>query len=191
MLEINERRLEELQGTGRLYVTKYDSLETKKIMGKSLPIEDQVRLKVGAPVIVMVNEPAAGYHNGTQGRITDMSADKVVIKTVDGDQLNIAPHQWKIDLGPEKDGGKKLFRLGRRYGSAWGMPLKLGWAATIHKSQGLTLERVRTDVSQCWEPGHAYVALSRAVSMLGVSLVRPFKKVLADPEALSFTRSLQ
>ena len=97
-----------------------------------------------------------------------------------------------MDLGvePKDTWDRILNHKTRRFGVATGMPLKLGWAATIHKSQGLTLARVKTDVSRCWEPGHAYVALSRATSMLDVSLLRPYKKVLADPEALSFTNSL-
>jgi ATP-dependent exoDNAse (exonuclease V) alpha subunit len=182
--EINRDRLEELRGVSQTYAVKYESLEACESMSKALPINARVELKVGAPVIVMANEPKIGYCNGTQGRVVDMEPERVTIKTLSGQILPVIPHVWKMDLGYGDSSSRSC-------GHAIGMPLKLGWAATIHKSQGLTLERVRTDISGCWEPGHAYVALSRATSMLNVSLVCPFKKVLADPEALRFTQSLR
>ena len=190
VLEINERKLAEMPGCEQHYFVRYESEEARKAMSKALPVEERVSLKVGAPVIVMVNNPARRYYNGTQGRIVDMAPKQVLIETLDGEQLPVVPHEWRVDLGEERDIWKRIGGQKRRYGTARGMPLKLGWAATIHKSQGLTLERVKTDISRCWEPGHAYVALSRATNLTNVSLIRPFKKVLADPEALRFTQSI-
>ena len=187
--EINERELKKLPGTMQMYCTRYESDEARQALSKSLPIDDALSLKVGAPVIVMVNQPARGYYNGTQGRVVGLSQEEVKIQTDDG-LRTVVPHEWKADLGENPDRLARMTGQTRRYASAWGMPLKLGWAATIHKSQGLTLSKVRADVARCWEPGHAYVALSRATSLLDVSLTRPFKKIVADPEALAFMRSL-
>jgi ATP-dependent exoDNAse (exonuclease V) alpha subunit len=188
--EINEARLEELPGEAKVYKVTYDSPEAEAAMGGSLPMGDYVALKEGAPVIVLVNQPARGYYNGTQGRVIEMTAESVLIETSEGERREVVQHEWKAELGKETDVWKRSFGQKNRMGSAWGLPLKLGWAATIHKSQGLTLNRIKADVARCWEPGHAYVALSRATNLTAVSLVRPFKKVLADPEALAFTRSI-
>lgn len=189
--EINERELARLSGPEQTYQIRYDSDQTREALVKALPIPEKFQLKLGAPVIALVNRPARGYYNGTQGRVVAMQPSQVLIETPEGQRLPVHMHEWKVDLGVEPSSWKRVFGRERRFGSAWGMPLKLGWAATIHKSQGLTLQKVRTDISRCWEPGQAYVALSRATSLLEVSLARPFKKVLADPEALAFTRSLK
>jgi ATP-dependent exoDNAse (exonuclease V) alpha subunit len=188
---INETHLMELPGKSRSFEVWYDAPETEAILGGTLPMGDEVVLKEGAPVIVLVNQPARGYYNGTQGRVVSMASESVLIETTEGQKLTVVPHEWKVDLGAETDTWKRIRGQERRSGSAWGIPLKLGWAATIHKSQGLTLNRIRADVSKCWEPGHAYVALSRARNLTDVSLVVPFKKVLADPEALAFTKSIK
>jgi ATP-dependent exoDNAse (exonuclease V) alpha subunit len=189
--EINQARLAALPGTPRRYTVTYDTEESRVAFGSSLPIPDQLWLKEGAPVIVLVNQPGLGYYNGTQGRVISLEPSSALIETAEGKRLTVLRHEWKVDLGEEESPLRRLTGHKRRMGSAWGLPLKLGWAATIHKSQGLTLDRIRADVSKCWEPGHAYVALSRATNLTEVSLVAPFKRVLADPEALAFTKSIK
>jgi ATP-dependent exoDNAse (exonuclease V) alpha subunit len=187
---INQERLEQLPGESREYRTHYSCVKSEALLSKSLPIDRVLHLKVGAPVIIMVNNPAGCYCNGTQGRVVGLSRSEVQVKDLEGRLLTVTNHTWNIDLNPHPSPWEITFEKNRRMGYARGMPIKLGWAATIHKSQGLTLQRVKTDVSRCWEPGHAYVALSRTPSMLNISLVNPFRKVLADPEALRYVQSI-
>ena len=72
-------------------------------------------------------------------------------------------------------------------------PLKLAWAMMIHKSQGMTLDALVCDVSQCFAPGQTYVALSRVRSIEGLSLTEPMesKHVIADPKIVEFCESVE
>jgi hypothetical protein len=180
--QINKQRLDTLPGPAREYATDYSSNQARAVLEKSLPMTSPVELKVGAPVVVLINNPDYGYYNGTQGEILSMDVREVVIRTTKGTTVRVERHEWKIDLDPANPNAGSV--------SAWGMPLKLGWALTIHRCQGLTLSRVETDVSQCWEPGHGYVALSRPEDLSQLSLLAPFHRVLVDQEALAYTRSI-
>ena len=188
--KINQEHLDLLPGESQEYRTYYSCPRSEALLSKSLPIDRILHLKVGAPVIIMVNNPAGNYCNGTQGKVVGMSRSEVQVKDLDGNLLIVDKHTWNVTLKSNPTPFELTFERDLQTGYARGMPIKLGWAATIHKSQGLTLSRVKTDVSRCWEPGHAYVALSRTPSMLDISLVNPFEKVLADPEALRFMKSI-
>jgi hypothetical protein len=93
----------------------------------------------------------------------------------------IEPHQFESEV----PGRGKCTRLQ--------LPLKLAWSITIHKSQGLSIEAVRMDLSRCRTPGQAYVALSRAASVSGLELLRPIdpRTVATDPVVSAFYRALR
>ncbi len=180
--EINRLRLEALVGNARTYRTEFKPGSQKKSILSNIPIGEAVTLKVGAPVICRANCPDRGYFNGTQGVIVEMTSKFVRIQLPDGGIRRIIPHEWRVEI---REGDYVVQTL-----TAKGMPLILGWATTIHKAQGMTLARIHADLSECWEPGHTFTALSRATDLSNVSLTGPRVRMRTDPEALAFTRSL-
>lgn len=176
---VNQAHLSNHPGHLCTYETTVQPLNQADVLLSHVPIGKAVHLKAGVPVIVLMNDPGGRFVNGSQGRILHLLRDRVVVELNDGNVVDVHPKRWEI-LGAD----------GRSLGEVQGMPLQLGWAATIHRAQGMTLDAVITDVSRCWEPGQAYVALSRTTSLQNISLLRPVKKIAADPVALSYVNSL-
>lgn len=117
-------------------------------------------LKPGAKVMFTKNDPAGAYVNGTLGVVDSFTSGGVpVVLTSAGKRIEVEPTEWKMD-----DGGKTLARISQ-------LPLRLAWAITVHKSQGMTLDAAAIDLSQAFEYGQGYVALSRVRSLDGLYLV--------------------
>lgn len=127
---------------------------------KSCLAPENLRLKVGARVMCVKNNFEAGYVNGTLGVVE--SCDEMedpVIRTATGKRISIPRASWKV----EEDGKVKAEIL--QY------PLRLAWAITVHKSQGMSLDAVEVDLSKSFEPGMGYVALSRVRSLEGLTIL--------------------
>ncbi|MFZ2593588.1 MAG: helix-turn-helix domain-containing protein [Minisyncoccia bacterium] len=111
-------------------------------------------LKVGARVMFTKNDLDGAYVNGTTGEVTGFNAHGYPeVKTVGGTTITAVPVEWTLS-----DGGKVLARITQ-------IPLRLAWAITIHKSQGMTLSGAVIDLSRTFEYGQGYVALSRVTSL--------------------------
>ena len=159
---LNITRLRELDGISKLYQARTKGnpklLETLK---KSVRAEAQLELKKGAKVMFVKNNYEAGYINGTLGEVIDYSEEKLpIVKLIDGSQMTVVQDEWAI----EDDKGNALASFSQ-------LPLRLAWAITIHKSQGMTLEAAEVDLSKSFEKGQGYVALSRLKSFKGLKLV--------------------
>ncbi|MCB1198445.1 MAG: AAA family ATPase, partial [Deltaproteobacteria bacterium] len=116
---------------------------------KNAPIPEVLHLKKGAKVMVRVNDPLLRYVNGSIGRVAGIVDDKVAVdirgRIYEFEKISFAWMDGSGNIGA----------------TATNFPLQLAWATTIHKAQGLTLDELCIDMKQLWEPGHAYVALSR------------------------------
>ncbi|MEI6650177.1 MAG: PIF1 family DEAD/DEAH box helicase [Candidatus Moraniibacteriota bacterium] len=121
---------------------------------------EQLELKEGATVMFTKNNPDEGYVNGTIGTITGFSPSTKfpVVRTRDGDSITVEPADWAVEEGEEI-----VARIRQ-------IPLKLAWAMTIHKSQGVSLDAAVMDLSRVFEFGQGYVALSRVRTLSGISL---------------------
>jgi len=119
----------------------------------------KLRLKKGARVMFVKNNYEAGYANGTLGIVEDCGRDFIHVRTNQGELINVEPTSWQID-----DGGKVKAEIAQ-------YPLRLAWAITIHKSQGMSLDAVEVDLSKAFERGMGYVALSRVKNLDGLSIV--------------------
>lgn len=177
---INHARLQMHNGTEQTYPTFVRPESRRKELLSQVSIGEEVRLKLGAPIIILTNDPDGHYVNGSQGKVIAFGRHSIHVELTTGEEVEVDSKEWEI-RDPQGD-----FAIGR----VRGLPVQLGWAATIHRSQGMTLGSIVTDVSRCWEPGQAYVALSRTRSLQNVGLLAPVEKIKADPVALAYVNSL-
>lgn len=148
---------------------------------KSCLAPEVLRLKVGARVMCVKNNFEEGYVNGTLGIVTSCKPDRdPVIRTAQGKMLTIEKASWKIE-----EEGKTKAEI-KQY------PLRLAWAITVHKSQGMSLDAVEVDLSKSFEPGMGYVALSRVRTLEGLTILGMNEMALAvHNEVLEFDAELQ
>ena len=137
------------------------------------PVDELLRFKVGAQVMMLNNDQSGRWVNGTLGRITEVDWDRDFVITVDftdGTDAEISPFTWEATR-PVVEGGSLRHEV---IGTFTQLPFKLAWAITIHKSQGQTLDRLVVDLTGgMFSTGQLYVALSRCTSMSGLVLKRP------------------
>ena len=138
-------------------------------------------LKVGARVMCVKNNFEQGYVNGTLGTVVSCKPNQdPIIKLTSGRRITIEKATWKI----EEDGAVKAEI--RQY------PLRLAWAITVHKSQGMSLDAVTVDLSKSFEPGMGYVALSRVRSLQGLTILGINDMALkVNNEVLEFDENLR
>jgi hypothetical protein len=134
---------------------------------KSVLAPEVLELKKGAEVMFVANSQKGKFVNGTRGVVMDFVNDSPLVVTTDGREVLVEPHSWSL----EEDGRVKA--------EVSQLPLRLAWAITIHKSQGMSLDAAEIDLSRSFAPGMGYVALSRVRSMDGIYLVGVNQTALA------------
>lgn len=159
---VNDRELADLAGGEKTFAMEtrgpqalVDSLK------KSCLAPEQLRLKEGAQVMFVRNANDGTYVNGTRGIVTGFDEEEglPLVRTFDGDRLIAVPVEWNL----EENGVIRAAIIQ--------VPLRLAWAITIHKSQGMTLDTAEIDLSDAFEAGMGYVALSRVRSLNGLKLM--------------------
>ncbi|MDB5036597.1 MAG: helicase-like protein [Bacteriovoracaceae bacterium] len=172
----NLGRLAEIPEISRRYETIYSGEQRYlERVQRDAPIPAVLELKKGALVMIRVNDSKQRYVNGTTGRVIALKDEVVTIET-DRRTLEIEPFTYSVQ---NEDGQEVAF--------AKNFPLNLAYASTIHKIQGATLDKVHIDLLGLWEPGQAYVALSRARRGDDVTISRwSERSILADPMVKSF-----
>jgi ATP-dependent exoDNAse (exonuclease V) alpha subunit len=116
-------------------------------------------LKKGARVMFVKNNYEAGYVNGTLGEVVDFKNELPIVATTNGEWIEVELEEWAIE-----EDGRKLAVIAQ-------IPLRLAWAITVHKSQGMTLEAAVIDLSNAFEYGQGYVAISRVRTLSGLFLL--------------------
>ncbi len=142
---------------------------------------ETLTVKKDAMVMFVKNNFEKGYVNGTLGKITDFDEwGYPLVATFDGKNISASPEAWSIE-----ENGKILAKITQ-------VPLRLAWAITIHKSQGMTLDAAEINLANAFEKGMGYVALSRVRSLEGIKLLGFNETALeVHPEILEFDRELQ
>ena len=181
--EINEKELsliEEEEMTFQMNDNGPENLVS--ILKKSCLAHEKLKLKIGAEVMCVKNNFEEGYVNGSRGKITgfESSNGNPIVKLYNGKKIILKPEIWAI----EEDGKIKA--------SVSQIPLRLAWAITIHKSQGMSLDNAEIDLRSAFGYGMGYVALSRVRSLEGISLVGYSTESLqVNPTVLSLDENLQ
>lgn len=169
---INKEALNRLNSNSKFYGAEV----TGSFPEHLFPIEERMELKIGAQVMFIKNDisPDKAFFNGKMGRIVTIESDEIEVnfpqenKTISVDKYEWNNIQYTLDQTTNEVEEKVL-------GTFVHYPLKLAWAITVHKSQGLTFDKAILDVSKVFVPGQAYVALSRLRSLDGMVLLKPIQ----------------
>lgn len=183
--EINQLRLKELDGEP--YTFK--AVITGDFPKEGYPAEEELVLKVGAQVMFIKNDSSGKkqYYNGRTGRITAISTASIRLSFLDdGSEFEVIPEIWNNVKYALAETEQKVSESNN--GSFSQYPLRLAWAITIHKSQGLTFDKAIIDVNAAFAFGQAYVALSRCRTLEGMILKEPVRpeNIRTDPEIVRF-----
>lgn len=187
--KINEEKIKHIPRNEQVYKAEYFGNQTKiDFLKKNSIVPEFLQLKVGAQVMMIKNTyQKEGIINGSLGIIKDFSPKKnyPLVEFSNGKIITIAPEEWLIEKYDEE---KNMIVTEAGVNQ---IPLILAWAMTIHKSQGLTLDKISCDLSDVFSPGQAYVALSRAKSLEGVFIEKiNFNKIVANKIAVDFYQNI-
>ena len=163
---VDEENKKELMQIGD-YAESYKAIvkgneSVRESLKKSILCPENLELKIGAQVMFVKNNQEQGYMNGSLGRITGYDAESGYpeVELLDGSTVVAEPQIWKV----ENEQGKTVASFEQ-------VPLRLAWAITVHKSQGMTLELAEIDLTNTFEKGPGYVALSRLKDINGMKLL--------------------
>ncbi len=179
---INFAELDKIDDDPRYYLMTSSGLDVLvDALKKHCLTPENLVLKKGALVMFVKNNFEKGYVNGTLGEITGFDAeDFPIVKTYDGKKIKAKPVTWAIEEDDEIKA--KISQI----------PLRLAWAITVHKSQGMSLDAAEIDLSKSFVPGMGYVALSRVKSLKGIQLLGANEISLSvDPAIIKLDEKLR
>jgi len=163
---INGRELDKLPGNNKIFEMKsHGSRALVETLKRSCLAPEYLYLKKNATVMFVKNNFEKGYVNGTLGKIIDFEFSEEyeeeipIVETVGGERIFALPESWRIE-----EEGKTKAEISQ-------IPLRLAWAITIHKSQGMSLDAAEMDLSKAFVEGQGYVALSRVRTLSGLKLM--------------------
>ena len=183
--QINYRELQKLPTNS----VTYEAIIENDFPEKSYPAEGSLVLKTGAQVMFLKNDLVSKkYFNGKIGVVKSLTLDEIVV-TCDGEDIYVPQETWEnTRYTLTKEGKLDQETLG----TFTQFPLRLAWAITIHKSQGLTFEKVMIDAAAAFSSGQVYVALSRCTSLNGIVLLSkiPSSAIYSNQHVIKGQQSL-
>ena len=184
----NNRKLREISSEPVVFWADKDDVFPKHLY----PTDNPLRLKVGAKVMLLRNDnDGLKYVNGTQGIISSIYDDFVRVTTDEGDLITVERSIWDLYKYVWDEDTKSIVPI--VYASFKQYPIKLAWAVTIHKSQGMTFNKVIVDAHNSFAAGQVYVALSRCRSLEGLTLTSRISKsdIMVDPIIVEYMKSVE
>ncbi len=180
---INETELANITGENKEFIMQTSGFpDLVNSLKNSCLAPEILKVKIGAEVMFIKNDPIGRYVNGTRAVVVNF--DKVdgwpIVKTHNNNIIIAEPEEWKYE-----DNGIVRATLAQ-------IPLRLAWAITIHKSQGMTLDAAEMDLGDVFEPGMGYVALSRVRTLNGLKLMNLNEMALkVNPSILQYDKILK
>lgn len=156
---VNEEELEKIEGEARTFRMSGSGIPFMiEILKKNCLSPEELNLKIGATVMFTRNNFDEGYVNGTLGTVDDYYDGFPVVKTFEGSRITVKYTDWQIE-----ENGYTKAKISQ-------IPLRLAWAITVHKCQGMSLDAATINLASAFEYGQGYVALSRVRSLEGLYL---------------------
>ena len=185
---INAQSLQDLEGKQFTYLPEI----TDDFPEKIFPLDEQLQLKVGAQVMFVKNDLnfEKQYYNGKMGVIKSLTEKEIFVHFPEENKtIEVERYEWQNIRYKVNENTKEIEE--EIIGTFVHYPIKLAWAITVHKSQGLTFDKAALDVSQVFAPGQAYVALSRLRSLKGLILLSPLQMngISSDAEVLNYAEN--
>jgi uncharacterized protein YpbB len=170
--QINQRSLDAIKGKSN----KYRAEITGDFPSHIFPIAEEMELKVGAQVMFIKNDTSfqKNYFNGKIGTVSELSHDSIFVNFPEEQKtIEVEKYEWEnVKFTLDEKSGEIQEEV---KGTFVHFPLKLAWAITVHKSQGLTFDKAVLDLSNVFASGQAYVGLSRLRSLKGLVLLSPIQ----------------
>lgn len=165
--------------------------EKKGWYGEKTPVPKELYLKKGARVMFQRNDnDFHQYKNGTLGWVEEINKYKIKVRTDEGILVNVEETRWEQNEYYVDDDTKEIKTRVKGWFKQY--PIKLAWAVSIHKSQGLTFDELAIEASDAFTYGQVYVALSRCTNLNGIHLLSqiPVHKINADPIVEQYLKSI-
>lgn len=184
----NIGKLEELPGEEKSFKAYIEDWFPKE----QYPTDYELRLKVGAKVMLLRNDnDNYKFVNGTQGIISSIYDGTIRVETDEGDLISVEKSTWDVYDYVYNEETKTIDPV--VVGSFTQYPIKLAWAVTIHKSQGMTFDKVIVDARRSFASGQVYVALSRCRSLAGLTLTSRItaEDIMVDPIVVEYMKTAE
>ncbi len=186
--EMNAKALEELKGKK----FQFEADITGEFPPHLYPLEPVLELKEGAQVMFIKNDLSAEklFFNGKMGIVKSVSNSEIFVHFPEENKtIEVETYEWENIRYEQNPSTNELEE--KVLGTFVHFPLKLAWAITVHKSQGLTFDKAVLDVSHVFQPGQAYVALSRLRTLSGLVLLSPIRMngIQNDPQVMEYSKS--
>jgi hypothetical protein len=180
--KINAEKLDEIPGATTLFKGEFKG----EFSENNPPAEVELKLKKGAQIMLLKNNPDGNYYNGSLAEISDITTEGLFVTLKESDAtIKLEKEKWR-SIRYKLNADDKVEE--EEVGSFTQYPIRLAWAVTIHKSQGLTFDNVVVDAGQSFAPGQVYVALSRCTTLGGITLLSMITKnsLYSDAAVLEF-----
>lgn len=180
--QFNHKELHQLRGELVVFPALFSGAERfVSQLKRNSPLPDELHLKIDALVMLRQNDPKMRWVNGSTGYVRNIEKHQISVELLNGRVVEVEPATFSL-----------LNAEGVAVAAVTNFPMTLAYATTIHKAQGMTIDRLMVSLDRLWEPGQAYVALSRVVDPMGLCVQSwQQQSIRTDPMVQEFYQNLE